>query len=114
MPHSTHSGVAPSSQVMHHGGKIGSNNASSYSQQNAAISNSLSGQQRLKKNSAIDRSSSQATGMTSGKLGQSKTSAKMHANESSMHSGSSKLIQPGRDMSQKYMADKQQQSQSNQ
>ena len=69
-------------------------------------------QSRLKKNSAIDRSSSQATGVTSGssKLGQSKTASKIHhANDSSMHSGSSKhhhaAIQQQhqqRELSQKY------------
>ena len=50
--------------------------------------------------------------MTSGKLGQSKTSTKIHANESSMHSGSSKHMQPSRELSQKYVSgDKSQSSQ---
>ena len=46
--------------------------------------------------------------MTSGKLGQSKASQKLHSNnESSLRSGSSKHLAPQRDISQKYLTDKQ-------
>jgi len=74
---------------MHHG-KLGTNVNGGYV--TGTGGGNLPSQSRLKKNSAIDRSSSQATGMTSGKLGQSKQSQKMHNNESSLHGGSSKHL----------------------